>query len=60
MTTTILFWLLFILWILFGTWLGWPRGEAPQNARFSAGNTILLFLLLFLLGWRVFGFPIHD
>lgn len=48
------FWLIMILWIIayFGAWR-WPTyvfGWVPG---------IFLFIELFLLGWRAFGFIIH-
>lgn len=46
----ILFWVLMILWLLFGLI------PEPQGFRYwSIGGTVLLFVLLALLGWRVFG-----
>jgi hypothetical protein len=45
----ILFWVLMILWLLFGFW--W-NGE---NWRGFAANNVLLFIVIALLGWRVFG-----
>lgn len=55
MTIGFLFWLLMILWLLFGLWAA-PR---PLN-HYWAGGHVLLWLLLFLLGWEVFGFPIKG
>ena len=45
----ILFWVLMILWLLFGFW--W-NGE---NWRGFAANNALLFIVIALLGWVVFG-----
>ena len=57
MTIAFLFWLLMILVLIFGilerTWPACPRG-------ISLSNTVLLWILLFLLGWRAFGFPIQG
>jgi len=36
-------------------WTNW----APGGAAFAWGPNILLFVLLFLLGWHDFGFVIH-
>ena len=52
------FWLLMLLWILFwgfGTW-GGPQGQVY----WTRGSWFPLFILLFLLGWRVFGFVIRG
>jgi hypothetical protein len=51
MTIAFLFWLLMILWLLFGSWTYWAD-------RRILGGHFLLWVLLFLLGWEVFGFPI--
>lgn len=53
----ILFWVLMVLWLIFGfVWYrngaGWAYG---QN-----GNMLLLFVLLFLLGWSEFGFILQG
>jgi hypothetical protein len=58
MTIGFLFWLLMILWLLFG--LYWNRGEIAGGRYGVAGGNLLLFVLLFLLGWRVFGFVIQG
>jgi hypothetical protein len=51
----LIFWLLMILWLIFGLGLqfGWFGAAGPQAGIW--GNTLLLFLLFGLLGWRVFG-----
>ncbi len=48
----LLFWILMILWFIFGLYLSWPVGP-------PFGTTVLLFVLLALLGWQVFGKPIQ-
>jgi hypothetical protein len=59
MTIGFLFWLLMILWLIFGLWINWPSQPGPAGWRPVGGN-LLLFVLLFLLGWRVFGFVIQN
>lgn len=49
----ILFWVLMILWFLFG--LYWNRGDLRGGNYGVVGGNVLLFILLGLLGWRVFG-----
>lgn len=47
-------------WILMLFWLLW---QLPANAlatRFVYGSNLLLFVLFFLLGWHVFGSPLHG
>jgi hypothetical protein len=54
-----LFWVLMILWLLFG-WFWNYSGHHMAGRYGPVGNTLLLFVLLFLLGWKAFGFPIHG
>jgi hypothetical protein len=58
MSIGFVFWLLMLLWILFGLYVGWPG--RPQIAYGPIGSNLLLFILLFLLGWAVFGFIIQG
>jgi hypothetical protein len=52
------FWLLMILWLLFG--LYWNRSDIQGGNYGIAGGNMMLFILLFLLGWKAFGFPIQG
>ncbi len=55
MSKGLLFWVLMVLSVVF--W-GWGRPwTAPDYGPF--GTSLLLFVLMFLLGWQVFGFVIH-
>lgn len=56
LTFGLLFWLLMILWLI--GWLGvrWGVFAGPP---YVYANEILFFILLFLLGVHVFGWPIH-
>jgi hypothetical protein len=63
MTIGFLFWLLMVLWLVFGVWARWPvvpaqPGGVPPFV--FIGGTLLEFLLFFLLGWKVFGFVIQG
>ena len=49
----VLFWVLMILWLLFG--LYWNRDDLRGGKYGLVGGNILLFILLGLLGWKVFG-----
>lgn len=53
MSFALAFWLVMLLYIVLG---GWQHG---MNWRAQAPN-LLLFLLLLLLGWKVFGPPLHQ
>jgi hypothetical protein len=59
MTIGFLFWLLMILWLIFGLYWNWPSQPGPSGFAPLGGN-LLLFILLFLLGWATFGFVIQG
>ena len=50
MTLAVAFWVCMLIWLVWTGWQSWPN---------VAGNG-LLFLLFVLLGWKVFGAPIHG
>ena len=54
MSIGLLFWILMILWLL-----GWGYQRPWNVVGFGWGVDLLLFILLFLLGWHDFGFVIH-
>jgi Na+/proline symporter len=54
----VLFWLLMILWLLFG--LYWNRSDIRGGNYGLAGGNMMLFILLFILGWHAFGSPIKG
>jgi hypothetical protein len=51
-----IFWMLMIIWALFGLW--WNSN--PGAAWGQWGNHLLLFVLFFILGWHAFGFVVHQ
>jgi len=55
-STGFLFWLLMILTLLFGGWVAYPFGPHV----YGFGFNLLLWVLLFLLGWKVFGPPLRN
>lgn len=57
MSFALCYWILMLLWLVFGLWSNWP---ATGNAFRPLGGTLLLFILLVLIGWKVFGAPIHT
>jgi len=55
MSISLIFWVLMLMWLVFGLWSNWPlTGPKP------VAGTLLLFILLALLGWKVFGPAIHG
>lgn len=57
MNTSLLFWILMLLYLVAGLWANWPVSGA--NAKAGAG-TVLVFVLLAVLGWKVFGPAVHG
>lgn len=47
-----------LLWLILGVGPTWPRGTAGNYWTF--GGSLLLFILIALLGWQVFGAAIHK
>lgn len=56
MTLGLCFWILMLIWLVFGL-ASWNNAVGPYG---SVGNTLLLFVLLLLLGWKAFGAPLHG
>jgi hypothetical protein len=54
MSKGLLFWLLMLLCLL-GLLFGWPGAGAGLAAFAPFGSNLLLWVLLGLLGWQVFG-----
>ena len=58
MTLSVLYWVMMLLWALFGVFPFFPRGEERNWHPF--GGSLLLFILLALVGWKVFGSPLRG
>jgi hypothetical protein len=56
MSMSLLFWILMLIWLIFGFFQHW--GVVPGSYGVW-GHSLLLFILLLLLGWQVFGAPIR-
>jgi hypothetical protein len=56
MSIGLAFYILMLLWLVFGFWTSW--GPTPNYP--LIGGNLLLFVLLLLLGWHEFGAPIHG
>lgn len=57
MTLGLAYWILMLIWLIFGLYLGWSDFAAN---RFYVGGNLMLFILLLLLGWQVFGAPLRS
>lgn len=55
MSLSLVFWILMLVWLVFGAYSTWPCKDLK-----ASGGTLLLFILLLVLGWKVFGPPIHQ
>ena len=53
MTFGLAFWIIMLIWLLFGLWHNWGN-------QYAVGGSLLQFVLFLLLGWKVFGAPIHG
>jgi hypothetical protein len=53
----VLFWVLMIIWLLLG--LYWHRGEFGRGSYGLVGGNLLLFIILAVIGWKVFGPILH-
>ena len=54
----LLFWVLMLVWLIFGLWASWPASGSTNFA--PVGGNLLLFLLIGLLGWKEFGPPLQG
>lgn len=57
MSIALLFWILMLIWLIFG--FVYHGGLLPGPYGLY-GHSLLLFILLLLLGWQVFGAPISS
>jgi hypothetical protein len=55
----LLFWILMLVWLVFGVWAYWPVSGAVVAYPLVGGN-LLLLVLVGLLGWKVFGPPLQN
>jgi predicted membrane channel-forming protein YqfA (hemolysin III family) len=55
MSAGVWFWLLYVICVIFGMWAEWPADGRYR----PLGGRLVVFILLGLLGFRVFGSPIQ-
>jgi hypothetical protein len=57
MSIGFVYWLLMLFWLIFGFY--WNRNDIRGGNYGVMGGNLMLFVLLFLVGWKTFGFPIQ-
>jgi hypothetical protein len=55
MALGVAFWILMLLWLIFGLYWGYSGG-----GHLVIGGNLIVFFLFLLLGWKVFGSPLHG
>jgi len=57
MNLSLLFWVIYIISLIFGVWTNWPP---EANKAKPLGLSLIIFILIGLLGWQVFGPAVHK
>jgi hypothetical protein len=52
----LIFWILMLLWLVFGIWSNWAAGTPSIKA---FGGDLLAFILFLVIGWKIFGAPVQ-
>lgn len=55
MPLAILYWILMLLWLVF-----FAVYIYPSNAVLFSGQSLILFLLFLIIGWKLFGRPVQG
>ena len=58
MNKAVWFWLIMFLWLISSIYMGWPR-QQPLPTTYYWADALLIWLLLFILGWACLGSPIQ-
>ncbi len=53
MSLGLAFYIIMLICLVFGVWRDWPN-------HYAVGGNLMVFVLFLLIGWRVFGPPIHG
>ena len=56
MTLGLAYWILMLIWFVFGI----AEHMGYIGVAYAFGSIVLLFVLFVLLGWQVFGAPLHK
>lgn len=54
------FWIIMLVWFLFGLASNWPGGGVTVSPYFGIAHSLLLFVLFALLGFHAFGAALHG
>jgi len=57
MTLGLAYWVLMMIWLVFGLLAHFGMVAVAIG---TVANVVLLFVLFLLLGWQVFGAPLHK
>lgn len=57
MSLMLIFWILMLLWLVYGAAYYWGSVPGPYG---PWGHGLFLFILLLILGWAVFGAPVKG
>jgi hypothetical protein len=60
MTMRLLYWILILLWVIFGVFGSWFVSYGAYGHYAPIAGSILQLVLFVLLGWKVFGRPIEG
>lgn len=52
----LIFWIIMLLWLIFG----FVPGGRYHRENIDWPNEALIFILFFILGWHAFGFIVHN
>ena len=55
MTLANAYWVIMLIWLVLSAWAFWPARSFAL-----VGGNLVLFALLVIVGWKVFGPPIHG
>jgi hypothetical protein len=61
MTRGLIFWVLMLIWFVFALVINFGAGALGGYAHVGAmADSFLFFILFLLLGWQVYGPPVHG
>lgn len=56
MPIRLLFWILYLIAIVFGFWIGYVPGQPYPFNRW--GGNLMIYILIAIIGWKLFGEPV--